>query len=132
MERKERKELKERKEKKLIRYNVLISSTVPNPARFTRSIFVPFEPTEVKVKQVGYYKTAATNNLWYLKCPTLSQKGTDILCSFVDPTIGYPGVTHQLGRSINGVHQFEVYDYNNNVTTLGGTLMVHLEFRKWI
>ena len=120
---------------RLQRYSFLIGQVLDNTGSFSQTIYVPFTPDEVKVKQIGFYLTGATNGIFHLRCDSLvSGMGRSNLGIFIDPVISFNGITYPVGPSVHGSHTFSVQDSTGaNLTVLtGGDLLVHLEFRRYI
>jgi len=63
-------------ERKLLRYSLIVSSYLPDPAVFTKNIYLPWTPDELKVRQIGFqFSTAAPAvGLFSLQCDTLTNQ----------------------------------------------------------
>jgi hypothetical protein len=120
-------------ERKVLRHVVAFQQTLDDTGIFTKSIFVPFVPDEVKVKQIGFYDTGGTPGCFSLNCDSLAGQAGSIFGFFIDSIVSFSGITYQLRESPNGSHTFRVMedgDVSDSLDT--GSLNVHLEFRKYM
>ena len=114
------------------RYNYFIQEVLDATGMFQRTIYVPFVPTEVKVKQIGFYQTGAVaTGLFWLNCDSLVGQSNSNLGMMIDPTVSFNGITYPLSSSPDGTHTFRVMEEDAVSEDLDGvSLNVHLEFRR--
>ena len=121
-------------ERKIQRYVVLIRQTLDNTGVFNATIYVPFVPDEVKVKQTGLFVTGALAGVFSINCDSLASQSGSSFGIIGDPYVSFSGITYPLGRSVNGSHTFQILTVAGvPATTLApGQLFIHLEFRRWV
>ena len=119
----------------MLRHNVYITNLMSNgdPATFTTTLFCPFVPDEVKVRQLGYATDGTnTDGIFAVLCDTLTGSPAAILGSVVDPSVTFAGAIFPLNGSVNGTHLFYMTQSGAVSTDLDGNLNIMLEFRKWV
>jgi hypothetical protein len=113
------------------RYNYFFQQILDATGTFTKPIFVPFVPTEVKVKQIGFQLTGATAGVFNLNCDSLVGQSNSNLGIMIDAIVSFNGIVYPLTSSPDGIHTFRVMEEGNVAATLNGaSLAVHLEFRR--
>jgi hypothetical protein len=120
-------------ERKVRRHVIAIQQILDATGVFTKNIYVPFVPDEVKVKQVGFYGTAALPGMWTINCDSLAGQVNSNFGFVIDPVVSFNGITYEMDRSPNGPHTFRILDLTGlPATTLNNCqLNIHLEFRKF-
>ena len=119
-------------ERKVQRYVVSIQQVLDTTGVFTRTIYVPFIPHELKVKQIGFFDLGNTVGLWSVNCDSLAQQTGSNLGYFFDPCVSFTGITYALRTSPNGAHTFQLLNSNGVPATPNGSrIAIHLEFRRY-
>jgi hypothetical protein len=117
---------------KVLRHNVFITTAVTAAATFNSTIYCPFVPDEVKVKQIAYSSINVDHAVYSLQCRALVGASA-VLGSFVDPCVSFTGTTFPLSGFMNGTYTFSVYEITTLATTTPrGDLNIMLEFRKYL
>lgn len=116
------------------RYAIPISATLDATGVFTKTIYVPFTPNEVHVKQVFFYLNGTTAGIYSIRCDTLVEQSNSNLSFIYDPVAIFTGIKYNLSKSPNSSHTFQIINTStgNPATNLDtAVLSFHLEFRRW-
>lgn len=119
-------------ERKLQRYNVNIWRTLTATGMFDVNVYVPFIPTELKVKQCGMASPVLVTGLYSVSCDALVGVTGSSLALVQDDTTVYPGITFTLSRPVGGTYTIQIMDQGTGLvsTALNGvTIGINLEFR---
>ena len=120
-------------ERKLQRFNVNIWRTLSAAGTFDVNMYVPFIPTELKVKQVGMASAALITGLYSVSCDALVGVSSSSLALVQDDTTVYPGITFTLSSPVGGTYTIRIIDQATGLVTTalnGVTIGINLEFRR--
>jgi hypothetical protein len=122
-------------ERKILRYSVVITQLLDATGIFTKTIYVPFIPDELRVVQLGLHSNGAilVTGLFSLNCDSLVGQTGSSLGFIVDGNVAFTGVKYPLTTSPNGTHTFRLLIKGAPTLQMDGAYLgVHLEFRKHI
>lgn len=122
-------------EKKIQRHTVVIKHDFDTNNSWSETIFCPFPAEEVKVKQLGFRGDEALVGLYYVRCDSLTGVVGGSMGAFINPIISFTGITYPItSQTINGSHTLTIYDGNapTEADFSGASIIIHLEFRRWV
>lgn len=117
-------------ERKIQRHLQSFSQNITGIKTFDINLQCPFQPDEIKIKQVAYNEPApVTTSMYALHCDTLLP--TSALTAFLQPCLHFVGVSFTVTNFANGTYTFQVRQNGALSATAAGIINLTLEFRKY-